>query len=119
MFNKITCIFFVFFISIAGFTLFAGCKSTGAGADINRIIIEHSIEVERSQAIQRELIATIDRGTERLNAIGRQAELLSGNIGEIIELFTEYDRIVRQLIAELKSITAGFNSGEGKSQSKE
>ena len=102
--KKIVVLFFIL--------TFVGCRTRPAVTDINRPIIEHSIEIERSQNIQRELITTIDRASERLDAIGKSAELLSGNIGEIIDLFVEYDRTVREFIEELQSVIDRNRIGE-------
>ena len=107
------------FVVCSALSLCTGCKSNGNGTDIGQPIIEHTIEVERSQAIQRELVATIDRGAERLDNIRKSAELLSGNIGEIIALFAEYDRAVWQLISELKSVADGTGNRAGKSPAEE
>lgn len=90
------------------------CRSTGS--EINQSLIEHSIAVERSQNAQRELIGIIDRAEARLDAVERTAELLSGNLERIGELFAEYDSIVRELIAGLKSVEAGLGGRESDSQ---
>ncbi|MDR3019788.1 MAG: hypothetical protein LBU66_02665 [Treponema sp.] len=114
------------FFSLIVWAVFTGCCTTNNGTEINKSLIEHSVAVERSQNAQRELIAIIDRNEarlgrieERLGSIAASAGLLSDNIDLIGELFTEYDSIVRELIAGLKSIEAGLGGGEGESQASE
>ena len=99
------CFFILYFALVC-----SGCKSIGS--DVNRSLIEHSIAVERSQSAQRELIGIIDRAEARLDAIERTAGSLSNNLDRLGELFAEYDSIVRDLIAGLKSVEAGLGGRE-------
>lgn len=116
--SKYLCIGFYGFIFAAIISAIS-CGTTKPGTDLNKPLIDHSVEIERSENEKRELINTIDRNVARLDTIARAAGSLSGDIGEIADLFGQYDRAVWEFIGELKSIASGSGGGESQEQSKE
>lgn len=90
--------------------LFAGCASTGKGAD--RAVISHQQQIDRLEEELRNRDRTIDNAFRELGAVTSRSTMVEGTVDELIELFEEYQRRVEQLLRDYNQVRAADTDQE-------
>ena len=112
MVKKVRLVFYVLCV-VLFVSLFAGCATTGFQRSDAELIAANSRAAGRLESTVEELDGTIENSRERIELVTRASEKIESGIDRLEYLFSEYEREVSKLLAEIDRIR-GEIKAEGK-----